>query len=279
MNRRTFNTAGGTVTTHDQGAHLTTWRLGQTPVIWVSTASGYAEGQPIRGGVPVCWPWFGPGRSGDLSPAHGFARIAPWRLVQEDSDGTTLRLTWELTAADVQGLPGTEHFAHEFTARLGVTIEDSASIALTVRNDGPEPFDYEIALHTYLHVGDIRRVEVDGLDGCDYFDKVLGAEATQEGPVVFTGETDRVYSSSATVQVHDPVLQRTLTIEKSGSPTTVVWNPWIDKARAMPDFADDEWPQMVCVEAAAVGVDAVRLDPGEEHTLSTTVRVAGANGP
>lgn len=277
MNRRTFDTAGGTVTTHDQGAHLTEWRLGDTPVIWVSTASEYAEGQQIRGGVPVCWPWFGPGRSGDLSPAHGFARIAPWRLVQEKSDATVLRLTWELTAADVQGLPGTAHFAHNFTARLDVTVEESASIALTVRNDGREPFDYEVALHTYLHVGDIRRVEVVGLDGCDYFDKVRGADATQEGSVVFTEETDRVYSSSATVRVQDPVLQRTLTIEKSNSPTTVVWNPWIDKARAMSDFADEEWSQMLCVEAAAVGSDAVRLAAGEEHTLSTTVRVTSAN--
>lgn len=278
MRQHTYRTTGGTVITHDQGAHLTEWRLGDTPVIWVSSESEYAEGQPIRGGVPVCWPWFGPGRSGDLSPAHGFARIAPWRLVQEDSDGSALRLAWELTSADVQGLPGSEHFTHEFTARLDVTVEQAASVALTVRNEGAEPFDYEVALHTYLHVGDIRQVEIVGLDGCDYFDKVLGTDATQQGPVVFEGETDRVYASPATVQVHDPVLRRTMVIEKSGSPNTVVWNPWTDKARAMSDFADDEWQQMVCVEAATVGGHAVVLDPGQEHTLSTTVRVATADG-
>lgn len=278
MRGHTYPTTGGTVITHDQGAHLTEWRLGDTPVIWVSSESQYAEGQAIRGGVPVCWPWFGPGRSGDLTPAHGFARVAPWRLVQEDCDGSALQLAWELTTADVQGLPGSEHFTHEFTARLDVTVEQAASVALTVHNEGAERFDYEVALHTYLHVGDIRQVEIVGLDGCDYFDKVLGTDATQQGPVVFEGETDRVYASPATVQVHDPVLRRTLVIEKSGSPNTVVWNPWTDKARAMADFADDEWQQMVCVEAATVGGHAVVLGPGQEHTLSTTVRVATADG-
>lgn len=277
MSHHTYPTAGGTVVAHDQGAHLTEWRLGDTPVIWVSAESAYAEGEPIRGGVPVCWPWFGPGRPGDLSPAHGFARIAPWRMVQEESDGSALRLTWELTHADVQGLPGAEHFTHDFTARLEVSVEQAATVALTVRNDGADSFDYEAALHTYLHVGDIRRVQIDGLDGCDYFDKVLSADATQDGPVVFAGETDRVFDSSATVQVHDPALARTLTIEKSGSASTVVWNPWTDKAAAMADFGDNEWQQMVCVEAAAVGRHAVTLPPGHEHTLSTTVRVTAVD--
>ena len=273
MTARTHLTANGSVVSHDQGAHLTEWRVGEVPVIWVSQASEYAEGRPIRGGVPVCWPWFGPGRSGDLTPAHGFARIAPWRLVQESDEAGAVRLTWQLTADDVHGVEGAGLFPHAFTARLQVVVDATATISLTVRNDDNDAWDYEAALHTYLHVGDIREVRVVGLDGAPYFDKVTGSEATQDGDVIFTGETDRVYAADGTVTVHDPVLGRTLTVDKAGSPNTVVWNPWIAKAAAMNDFGDAEWPQMVCVEAASVGEHAVRLEPGSEHTLSTTVTV------
>lgn len=272
MTRRSYDTASGSVITSDQGAHLTEWRVDKHPVIWVSRESVFAKGRPIRGGVPVCWPWFGPGRSGELSPSHGFARIAPWRLVAEASDGASVRLTWELTPEEVRGLPGVEHFPHAFTARLEVTVADTATIALTVRNEDDHAFDYEAALHTYLHVGDIGRVSVTGLDGVDYFDKVLQATHTQAGDLVLTGETDRVYTADGPVHVVDAALGRTLTIEKSGSANTVVWNPWADKAQDMDDFADDEWPQMLCVEAASVGAHAIRLGPGAEHTLSTAVR-------
>lgn len=271
--RRTYQTTAGSLVTHDQGAHLIEWRSGDTPVIWVSGASEYAQGRPIRGGVPVCWPWFGPGRSGDLAPAHGFARIAPWRLVDEADDQHAVRLAWELTQDDVAGVDGSPSFPHEFRARLEVALTDAATISLTVRNEDSHVFDYEAALHTYLHVGDIHEVHVSGLDGADYYDKVAQSDQTQEGDVRFTGETDRVYSSDGPVRVHDPVLDRTLLVEKSGSPHTVVWNPWQDKAAAMPDFGDDEWPQMVCVEAASVGSRAVRLEPGADHTLSTRVRI------
>lgn len=273
MTGRTHDTATGTVTVHDQGAHLTEWRVGEVPVIWVSQASEYAVGTPIRGGVPVCWPWFGPGRGGDLTPAHGFARIAPWRLLEESTEDGTVRLLWELTPADVAATDGAQHFPHAFTARVEVTVSESATISLTVRNDDTEPWDFEAALHTYLHVGDIRRVRLTGLEGTRYFDKVLQSEGSQEGQLSFSGETDRVYRAEGAVQVHDPVLDRTLVIEKAGSANTVVWNPWVDKAAAMSDFQDGEWPVMVCVEAASVGDDAVRLEPGAEHTLSTTVQI------
>lgn len=271
--RRTHQMPGGTLVTHDQGAHVTEWVVDGTPVIWVSQSSEYAEGKAIRGGVPVCWPWFGPGRDGDLSPMHGFARIAPWRLVEEEAGGDSVRLAWELTNQDVAGAAGAEHFTHPFLARLEVAVDETATISLTVRNEGSEAFDYEAALHTYLHVGDIREAQVLGLDGADYFDKVAKRDHSQHGAVRFTGETDRVYVADGPVRVVDPVLGRVLLVEKSGSANTVVWNPWIDKAAAMSDFGDQEWPEMVCIEAAAVGERAVILQPGAEHTLSTTIQI------
>lgn len=275
MRPRTYRTSTGRLVAHDQGAHLAEWHVGDSAVIWVSQQTEYAEGRAIRGGVPICWPWFGPGRSGDLRPGHGFARVAPWQLVRDRSvEGQRADLLWELTHRDVVGLPGVEHFPHAFTARLQVVVAESATISLTVRNDDSEVFDYEAALHTYLHVGDIRRARISGLDGVTYWDKVQLSKATQLGDLTFTGETDRVHDSAGSVTVHDPALARTLTIDKTGSPTTVVWNPWVQKAAEIADFGDDEWTEMVCVEAAATGSGAVLLRPGAEHTLSTTVTVA-----
>lgn len=271
--RRHHRTTNGSVTAYDQGAHLAEWTIEDVPVVWVSSRSAYAVGRAIRGGVPVCWPWFAAGPSGELKPMHGFARTAPWQLVEEDTGPGEVRLVWVLTDADVDGLPGAERFPHPFRAELSVSVDSVCTVALTVTNTGTDAFDYEAALHTYLHVGDIHQVAVTGLDGADYFDKVLQTNARQHGPITFSGETDRVYTSTATVLVHDAGLERTLQVEKSGSPTTVVWNPWIEKAGAMPDFGDDEWRQMVCVETAAVGDDSVRLQPGAAYTLSTTIRI------
>ena len=273
MSRRAHRTATGTVVAHDQGAHLTEWRVGDLPVIWVSARAEYAEGRPIRGGVPVCWPWFGSGRSGDLSPSHGFARTAPWRLVVEESGPDRIRWVWELSSADVIGVPGIEHFPHRFTAQVSVEVSGAASIALTIRNEDRRPFDYEAALHSYLHVGDVRRVTITGLAGAPYLDKVTGSRHTQQGDLGLTGQTDRVYRCAGPVQVHDPVLNRTLTVAKSGSPETVIWNPWDAKAASMSDLGDREWTQLLCVEAAAVGVSAPQLAPGEAQTLSTTITV------
>lgn len=275
---RSYRTATGTVTAHDQGAHLAEWCIGDVPVIWVSRSSEYAEGRPIRGGVPVCWPWFGPGRGGDLSPAHGFARIAPWRLVDETANDDAVQLVWELTSRDIADVDGAALFPHVFRARLEVHVEEAATITFTVFNEDRVAFDYEAALHTYLHVGDIRQVRIAGLDGARFYDKVLREDRTQEGDVEFGGETDRIYTSGDTVRVQDPVLDRDLLIDKVGSPHTVVWTPWDAKAAAMTDFADDEWPLMVCVEAAVVGDRAVFLEPGAAHSLSTTVRVSPHGG-
>lgn len=276
--KRSYHTASGTVTAHDQGAHLAEWCVGGVPVIWVSRSSEYAEGRPVRGGVPVCWPWFGPGRGGDLSPAHGFARIAPWRLVDEAADDDAVQLVWELTSQDVADVDGAAAFPHAFRARLEVQIKEAATITFTVFNEDRVAFDYEAALHTYLHVGDIRQVQIAGLDGAVYYDKLAREDRTQAGDVEFSGETDRIYTSSDTVRVQDPVLGRDLIIEKTGSPHTVVWTPWDAKAAAMTDLADDEWPLMVCVEAAVVGDRAVLLEPGAAQILSTTVRVSPRGG-
>ena len=254
-----------------QGAHVTAWQpAGTDPVIWLSAAAQFRPGTAIRGGVPLCFPWFGAGRTPGLTPAHGFARTAPWRLTGAADDAGTVTLTFTLTHDDVAGAPGTEHWPFAFDARYTVTFGAELTLALTVRNTGVETFSFEEALHTYLAVTDVRTARVEGLDGAQYLDKTAAADAaavTQHGPVTFSGATDRVYLRGAPLTLVDPGA-RAVTVTPTGAADTVVWNPWAERAAAMSDLGDEEWPTMVCLEAANALDDAVSLEPGGAHTVT-----------
>ncbi|SDB80029.1 glucose-6-phosphate 1-epimerase [Raineyella antarctica] len=262
----TVDTARCRAEVYLHGAHVTAWQpAGQSPVLWMSEASAFAADQPIRGGIPVCAPWFGTGRDGDKAPAHGWFRVSPWQLTgAEDNDGT-VRLTLHLDGA-AAGHPGIE-------ADYVVGFGDELTLELTVTT--AEDLVLEEAFHTYLAVGDIEQVTVEGLDGCSYVDKAPGGspDNTQSGDVTFTGETDRVYAHTGSARVVDPANGRAITLAKAGSGATVVWNPWTAKAAAMPDFGDDEWPGMVCLEAVNALAGAVELAAGGQHTLQATYSV------
>lgn len=259
---------------YDHGAHVWAWQPeGAEPVLWMSANSAFETGQPIRGGVPVCFPWFGPGRSGDLQPAHGFARLNEWQLVEDEhTDDGGLRVVYRIDNSIAISEP---HFPHQYSAQYTVVFGNhDLVLELAVTNDGSEAFSFEAALHTYLSVGDVRQASVAGLDGAEYLDKVAGEWRTQSGDITITAETDRVYLSADDVTLDDPTLGRKLLVSKEGSANTVVWNPWVDKAAAMPDFGDDEWPGMICLEAANALDDAITLAPGESHTMVQRISLA-----
>ena len=253
----------------DQGAQVLRWQpAGTGPVLYVSTDVRVAPGEAIRAGIPICWPWFGPGRVAGLEPSHGFVRKTPWTLVDHSEDAGGETFHYRLTQAEASSPHFPHRYAVDLTARLGATLE----VSLTTTNTGDEAFDYEEALHTYLVVGDITTTRLEGLDGVDYVDKVAGGEVRrQEGDVVFTGETDRVYASGGPVAVVDPTLGRRLVVTLDGASSCVVWNPWVEKARAAADIGDDDWERFVCVEGGNVFDNAVVLAPGEAHT--TTYRL------
>lgn len=261
-----FTNSTATGSAYDHGAHVTAWTpAGAAPVLWMSAASNLDDTAPIRGGVPICFPWFGAGRSQDLTPAHGYARIRPWHLVDIRNDGDATTAVWELRSRGED--------AERFHVTYTVTFGRQLHLSYSVTNLGDTTASFEEALHTYLAVGDIARVHIEGLEGCTYLDKVAGAGQRQDGPVTFTAETDRIYSTQGAVTLVDPVLQRRIVVERTGSANVVVWNPWVAKAAAMPDFGDDEWPGMVCIEAANALVDAVTLEPGASHTMTCTLTV------
>lgn len=264
----------GTARLHLYGAHLVSWvPTGQDDVLWVSAASRYAPGAAIRGGVPLCFPWFGPHASG-TGPAHGFARVSVWHLLEaadlpdDAHPGGAVAVTLGLTEQDVDAALTTV-WPHPFEARVRVVVGRELSVSLAVRNTGAQPFSVSEALHTYLAVDDVRSTSVEGLDGATYVDKVDGGEEhVQRGPVTFTGETDRVYTGTgSTTRLVEP--RRTVTVAKSGSRSTVVWNPWSEKAAQMADVPDDGWTGFVCVETANALDDTLTVDPGEVRTLTT----------
>lgn len=256
------------------GGHVTAWTpAGHAPVLWMSGSSNFTAGQAIRGGIPICFPWFGPGREPGL-PAHGFARVAQWRLREAREEDGAATLVLELTDADVADLPAAGSWPHPFTATLTATFAAELTVALEVHNTGQAELTYEEALHTYFAVEDVRAIAVQGLDGAGYLDKAPDApapRAVQRGAVTFTGETDRVYDTAATAVIVDQ--DRSIGISKDGSANTVVWNPWVDKAAAMADFGDEEWPEMVCVETANALDAAITLAPGERHVMTARYTV------
>lgn len=266
------DSAQGRAQVYFQGAHVAAWHPAGSahPVLWLSRSSYFEPGRPIRGGVPICFPWFGPHREDPSAPAHGFARLREWTLTEahEDPDGT-VRLALELAGEDLSPL-----WPHRFRAVHRIQVGRSLRMALEVRNEGTGSFTFEEALHTYLGVSDIRRVEITGLEGADYLDKMAASARVREGsgPIRFSGETDRIYvDTHAACTVRDSGLSRRIAVSKEGSDATVVWNPWIAKARAMPDFGDDEWTEMVCVETCNVNVHAVTLAPGGIHVMTAVV--------
>ena len=218
----------------------------------------------IRGGIPICWPWFGAGRRGVESPLHGFARLSEWRLVSTKQNQDAVSATYILIDAWI------DKFDYPYRLTYEVSFGKSFSATLKVRNTGTRRFSFEEALHAYLRVGDVRKIKITGLNGSAYLDRVSGhplGPHQQDGDVFLTAETERIYQSTTDIAVVDPGLRRQINMTRTGSQDIVLWNPWVDKARFMPDVGDDEWIGMVCIETANVGEHAIVLNPGKEHVM------------
>ena len=243
----------------------------QQPVLWCSQSAHFTAGKPIRGGVPICWPWFGK-HSDSNFPAHGFARNHFWQcdsVMQLDNGETELCLS--LSSAKITQTV----WPKAYELALVIQIGEQLNIALTMKNKSNVDCVYTAALHSYLAVGDINTVTLNGLEDVAYADKVNDVTCVaQREPVSVLEPMDRVYQNTvASVSVNDPAWNRKLLIEKSGSLTTVVWNPWAEAAKKLSDFDNNGYVNMICVEAANAFDDVVSLAPGEQYTLATTLSV------
>jgi glucose-6-phosphate 1-epimerase len=238
----------------------------------MSGKSWFEAGKPIRGGVPICFPWFGSRQDGRQGPGHGFVRLAEWELTGAEM---AINGAVEINFRFVFNAATREQWDGGFELNYRVMVGGSLDLELRVRNTSRQPIRMEEALHTYLAVSDVRQVSIEGLVGTAYSDRVGTPHEETEGtaPIRITAETDRIYrNTQANCVVDDPGLKRRLVVQKTGSDNTVVWNPWIAKAKAMPDFGDDEWPAMLCIETCNVREHAVTIAPGQSHAMGAVIR-------
>lgn len=255
-----------------QGAHLADWQpAGEKPVIFLSRKSEFVPGKPIRGGVPIAFPWFAARHDGKTGPSHGFARIQPWTLAFAALAGDDLHLTFTLGSTGMSRELGFDRFRLAYQLTIGRAL----TMQLTVRNDAHAPLVFEEALHTYYAVEDVHETTITGLDGVTYLDKTDNFKPkVQRGAVAVTGETDRVYQNTAAACVlHDAAGKRRITVEKTGSDTTVVWNPWEQGAARLADMEPSEWHEFLCCETVNAGANAVTLASGASHTMQARVSV------
>jgi len=255
------------------GGQVTSWIPASTGIdaLFVSRQAVWRPDRAIRGGIPVCFPWFGAHPANPNAPSHGFARLREWRLDSIAQHGGVVAVTVDHSS----DAASRELWPHDFHLRLRVTFGTSLQIDLTVTNRGSETFSFEEALHTYFAVDDIHSTSLSGLDGARYLDTVGGVrEMQQQGDIRFETETDRIYFARGDATINDSSRPRRITVSKKNSGNTVVWNPWVARAKALADFGDDEWTQMLCVETCNLRGEAIVLDAGQSQTMTVSVAVS-----
>ena len=264
-----------------QGAHILSYQLaGQPPLIWLNDEAVFKTGKSIRAGVPVCWPWFGNFErnppsvkamrvSNQAPTAHGLVRAMDWELGGIEAEGESLNIEFLLPCPD-GGLPG---WPHQVDLKLSIRLDDQLHIQLISHNRGAQTVTISQALHSYFAVSDARNVHVEGVDGLSYIETLEDwATKKQSGDLRFTGETDRIYlDAPPLLSIVDPAWERRIELTSTGSRSAVIWNPWIDRAAAFSDMADDGWQRMLCIETANVMGDVVSLAPGATHTLGVSI--------
>jgi glucose-6-phosphate 1-epimerase len=254
------------------GAQVTSWKpAGAEEAIFLSRQARWEEGKAIRGGIPVCFPWFRAKANDSRAPAHGVVRTKIWTLesVEQNADGITVSMS-------TQSDPDTRRWwPADFRVLHRVTFGSELRLELTVSNTGANPFRFEEALHTYYRVGDVRKVRVRGLDRVTYLDNTdSNKKKKQNGDVVISSPTDNAYMNTQNpLQLIDPVLNRSIQVTKQHSDSTVIWNPWAEGARALSDLGDDEWQHMVCVEGSNILENAVELATSADHKITVTMTV------
>jgi glucose-6-phosphate 1-epimerase len=254
------------------GAHVTSWKpAGNDEVLFLSTKSHWQEGRAIRGGIPICFPWFRAKAGDPHAPAHGFVRTTMWQLesIVEEEGRVIVSMRTESTAQTRRWSPAEFRLVHR--VRFGSEL----SLELVCTNTGTSALRFEEALHTYNRVADVGRVRLEGLDKVRFLDNTdLNREKTQHGEVEITAPTDNAYLHTASeIDLLDPAMRRRIRLRKSNSATTVVWNPWRDGAAGFEDLGEGEWKQFLCVEASNVLSAAVDLAPGQEHKMTALLSV------
>jgi len=255
------------VTIQLQGAHLTNWTPnGSEQVIWLSDDAKFVLNKSIRGGIPICWPWFGAHQSNSDYPAHGFARTVIWEIeLTETLNSGATQITLSLPTDSIPS----EQWPFDTQLHCKFTLGQTLKIELITINNSDDDIIIGEALHTYFNVSNVRNTLLEGLDECEYLDKLNGFKnKLQTGNIEIKQEIDRIYTATnQNCVIEDLGFNRRIEISKDGSLSTIVWNPWIDTANKMGDLGEDGYLNMLCVESGNAAQDVVTIKPGGKHSL------------
>lgn len=255
------------------GAQVTSWKpVGHDEVLFLSSKSHWQDGQAIRGGIPICFPWFRAKADDPKAPAHGFVRTKAWQLesIAQQDDGVAVTMFTESDQKTRRWWPA------EFRLVYRVTFGAKLRLELKFTNTGSNSVHFEEALHTYNLVADVASVRLRGLDTAHFLDNTdSNKEKKQVEDVVVTSQMDNAFMKTQNaVELIDPKLRRQIRLEKDGSHTTVVWNPWREGAAGLRDLGEGEWTQFLCVEASNILGDAVSLAPGAQQQITAVLSVS-----
>ena len=242
---------------------------GERDLLFLSEEAFFQNGKAIRGGIPICWPWFGAHPNDRNLPSHGFARLSNWEVIRSSSNKGEEQIQLQLKNSEATQ----ELWPYIFETLINLTIGKSLKLSLTTTNKDNKAFTISSALHSYLNISDSEKIEVDGLENMEYRDDVLHTTSRQnESLLSIKGELDRQYiNTSKSCLINDPNFERQIQIDKEGSQTTVVWNPGDKLASKMSDLGDKEYKNMLCIEAANNINDTITINPGESHSLQTHI--------
>lgn len=249
------------------GAHVTHFQpTGNQPLLFLSPSAVFSDDKAIRGGVPICFPWFGSHPTDHSQPSHGLARTRPWHLVKTWEEGPAIGVELQLDLGDTKAL-------------YRMRFADALKLELEVQNLQDEATTCEVALHTYLPLGDITQVQIEGLEGQPFLDQLSGQQLEPTHTAIrFDRETDRIYHGSVPeIRLVDEAWQRTVRIQPDDSKSTVVWNPWIEKSQRMSDLGDDDYLGFCCIETANIAPNHMQVPGHESKSVGVTLSVVNAS--
>jgi glucose-6-phosphate 1-epimerase len=255
------------------GAHVTSFRpRAQMDLLWMSDESNFEGGKPIRGGIPVCFPWFGPHKTDSNKPQHGFARLMYWEVVSTSTNAAAESVVkLQLTSSEETK----EHWPHDFKAEITFVVGKKLTETLKVTNTSGEPFEYTCALHTYYSLSALESITIEGLQGLTYYNQLTGEKEIQEEEKLEITEalTRHYLNTESAVIIDDSAFRRRIKVDKAGSKVTTVWNPGAEASEKIADLPDDGYETFVCVEATNAFDYPVHLNPGESFETSAIIGI------
>lgn len=253
------------------GAHIVSFTPAKNiEILWMSPYSSFEQGKAIRGGIPVCFPWFGPHESDENLPQHGFARIMNWKVIKTETlaSGENLICLQLCSSEETK-----KYWPHDFCAEMIFTIGTKLSVTLKVNNTSAEAIEYTSALHSYFSLSGIENITIQGLENTRYQNQLDGGDYIQETPLlaINKAETRHYYNTDQACIISDPIFNRNIRIEKEGSENSTVWNPWAETCAEMSDLPDDAYETFVCLETVNKIDDIIKLAPGESHETTAII--------